>query len=504
MSLKRNNKMDRRQFISNAALATGACAFGLNAQAAQADLEQTLAQRFIAARATNLRLAGFDNAPGEFDLPSIRIEGHWPEALRGSFFRNGPAQHERAGVRYHHWFDGDGLIQRWQIGGGRVGYKGKFVATKKRQAEVAADRFLYPAGGGGVVGSAPMTGPDSVNVANINTIAIGGRMWALWEGGSPTEIDPRTLETKGLVTLGDGLEGAPFSAHPRVGPDGRIWNMGSFGDKLALYRLSALGALEAVKLYDIPAIGLIHDFVLTQKSVVIILPSTRMDGQGDGIFAQVKGRPDKPILVKIFDRETLALTREAELPAGYVFHFGNGWEEDDGTIRFDMAWGADCDELQTFRKPMMGQMPTNRSVCRQVTLPPTGAPRIADVRAGVEFPRINAARATLRNRYIFTAAHAVPGRSVWFDAVAKLDMDSGHHSFAQYGPEWMVEEHVFIPRPGGTREDDGWLIGTALNWRQQKTALSVFDARHLERGAIARAWLDVAMPLGFHGQFVAG
>jgi carotenoid cleavage dioxygenase-like enzyme len=26
----------------------------------------------------------------------------------------------------------------------------------------------------------------------------------------------------------------------------------------------------------------------------------------------------------------------------------------------------------------------------------------------------------------------------------------------------------------------------------------------LERGAIARAWLDVAMPLGFHGQFVAG
>jgi all-trans-8'-apo-beta-carotenal 15,15'-oxygenase len=187
-----------------------------------------------------------------------------------------------------------------------------------------------------------------------------------------------------------------------------------------------------------------------------------------------------------------------------VFHFGNGWEEADGTIRFDMAWGHDCDEVQTFRQPMVGQLPSNVSDCKQVTLPPTGAPRIADVRSGIEFPRINASRATQRNRYIFAAAHAVPGRSVWFDAIAKLDVDTGRHSFAQYGPDWMVEEHVFVPRPGATAEDDGWLVGTALNWRRQRTALSVFDARHLERGVVARAWLEVAMPLGFHGQFVAG
>lgn len=229
-----------------------------------------------------------------------------------------------------------------------------------------------------------------------------------------------------------------------------------------------------------------------------------MTNEGDGLFARVKGRPDKPILVKVFDRETLALTCEAELPAGYVFHFGNGWEEDNATIRFDMAFGSDCDELQSFRKPMRGEMPSNVSICKHVTLPVSGAPRLADVRTGVEFPRINAARATLRNRYIFTAARAVPGRSIWYDAVAKLDVDTGRHSFAQYGPDWMVEEHVFIPRPGAVREDDGWLIGTALNWRQQKTALSVFDARHLDRGHLARAWLEVAMPLGFHGQFVAG
>jgi all-trans-8'-apo-beta-carotenal 15,15'-oxygenase len=495
--------MDRRQFISNAALTTAAFTFGLDTQAAQADLEQTLAQRFQAARAINPRLAAFNNAPGEFELTMTRIEGRWPLALKGAFFRNGPGQHERNGQRYHHWFDGDGLIQRWQICNGSVSYKGKFVETNKRKAEIAAGDFLYPAGGGGIPVRIGMSGPDSVNVANINTIAIGGKLWALWEGGSPTEIDPQTLETKGIVRLGEGLDGAPFSAHPRVGPDGRIWNMGSFGDKLALYRLSATGAMQAVKLHDIPAIGLIHDFVLTQKSIVIILPSTRMDNNGDGLFARVKGRPDKPILVRIFDRETLAFTREAELPAGYVFHFGNGWEEDNGTIHFDMAFGPDCDELQKFRLPMAGQLSKVDSICRKVTIPRIGAPVVADVRTGIEFPRINASRATIPNRYVFAAAQTVPGRSTWFDAVAKLDMDHGRHSFAQYGPDWMVEEHVFVPRPGSLREDDGWLIGTALNWREQNTALSVFDARHLERGPLARAWLEVAMPLGFHGQFVA-
>ena len=94
---------------------------------------------------------------------SAQLKGRWPKGIRGSFFRNGPGQHERGGQCYHHWFDGDGLIQRWQIGGGQVAYKGQFVTTHKRQAEIAAGQFLYPAGGGGIIGSAAMRGPDSVN-----------------------------------------------------------------------------------------------------------------------------------------------------------------------------------------------------------------------------------------------------------------------------------------------------------------------------------------------------
>jgi all-trans-8'-apo-beta-carotenal 15,15'-oxygenase len=491
--------MNRRTFLT--AAAAGASFAGLPYSAAAAD--DDIAAAFAAARKTNPRLAAFDNAPGEFDFESLRLEGGVPDGLTGVFYRNGPAQHERNGERYRHWFDGDGLVHRWSIGPQGVGYRGRFVDTPKRRAEKAAGRFLFPAGGGGIPARAAMNGPDAINVANTNVLPIQGELWALWEGGSATRMDPKSLATKEVVTLRDDLRGAPFSAHPRIGQDGRVWNIGIMGDKLAIYRLSATGVLEAVKLHAVAPAGLAHDFLLTEKSVVVVLPSTRIGAITDGFFGAIKGRPDVPMTVKVFDRETLALVREAELPAGYVFHFGNAWEERDGTIRFDMVFGDKTDEIQELRKPMRGEMPAIASRAVLVTLPAKGAPRSAPLRAAVEFPRVSPRMNTRRHRFTYLAAQATLGQSAWFDAVAKIDLERGRNSFAAYGPDWMVEEHVFVPRASARSEDDGWLIGTALNWKAQKTALSVFDARRPDAGPLMRAWLDVAMPLGFHGQFAA-
>lgn len=496
--------MDRRTFLSTALSgAAAATATGLPFDAYAADA--TLAERFALARRRNPRLAGFDNAPGEFDIASLRIEGRIPDGLSGTFFRNGPGQHERGGQRYHHWFDGDGLVHRWQIGGGQVGYRGRFVNTPKRQAEVAAGRFLFPAGGGGIEGSAPMTGADSVNVANTSILPVNGELWALWEGGSASRLDATTLEYRNFVSLRDDLAGAPFSAHPRVGQDGRIWNIGYMGDRMAIYRLNRLGGLEAVSLHRVPAVGFIHDFLLTDKSVVVLLTSTRIGSDGDGMFARIKGRPELPMQVRVFDRETLALTRQAELPAGYVFHFGNAWEEADGTIRFDMIHSMDTNQVQQMRRPMEGVgLPSSHGRMLLVTLPASGAPRLSLVRDAVEFPRVAPSVLTMRNRYAYATSQSAPGVSQWFDSIGKFDLETGRQTFAVYGDDWMVEEHVFVPRPGASTEDDGWLVGTALNWRRQKTALNIFDARNLAAGPLARAWLDVAIPLGFHGQFVQG
>ena len=83
----------------------------------------------------------------------------------------------------------------------------------------------------------------------------------------------------------------------------------------------------------------------------------------------------------------------------------------------------------------------------------------------------------------------------------KIDVEQGLSAFFSCGPEWMVEDHAFVPRPGSSSEDAGWLVGTAPKWVTQQSALTVFDAARPGDPFLARAWLDQPMPLEFHGDF---
>lgn len=500
--------MDRRAFLAGLSLAVSAAALG-RAHAETRALPPpvdglTTAEAFAERRAVEPWLMGWDNAPGEFDRDSLEIEGRWPAGLAGALYRNGPAQHQRGNVRYDHWFDGDGMIHRWGIGKQGVSYRGRFVRTAKRDAETAAGKFLFPAGGTDIPDTS-VSSPDQINVANTSILTVGDKLWALWEGGSPTRLDARSLETEGFVSLAENLAGAPFSAHPRRGLDGRIWNIGSLGSLMAVYRLKSDGSLDAVKLHPIPAVGLIHDFILTDRSVVVILPSTTLIQGNTPIFGRIKGVAGQSMRVLVFDRETLEQTRSADLPPGFAFHFGNGWEDADGTIRFDFCRTPDLDHMQKLRPVMRGDLAglgQDQTRSELVTIPVKGDVRVETLAVATEFPRVNPRVETRSNRFIYVAAQSSPGTgSVWLDSLVKIDVKTGKNKSFAFGDGWLAEEHVFVPRRGGKREDDGWLVGTALNYKRAQTCLNVFRANHIEDGPVARAWLDAAMPLGFHGQF---
>ena len=66
------------------------------------------------------RLAGFATAQAEtLAAPLTTLSGRLPPALAGVLWRNGPAEHERFGHRYGHWFDGDGMVQAFTFSGSR-------------------------------------------------------------------------------------------------------------------------------------------------------------------------------------------------------------------------------------------------------------------------------------------------------------------------------------------------------------------------------------------------
>ncbi len=68
--------------------------------------------------------------------------------------------------------------------------------------------------------SCPTRRPPTVTdagVANTNVIWHGGKLLALEEAHLPTEIDPKTLETKGYVDYARRIAG-PVTAHPKIDP----------------------------------------------------------------------------------------------------------------------------------------------------------------------------------------------------------------------------------------------------------------------------------------------
>ncbi|MEM9234858.1 MAG: carotenoid oxygenase family protein, partial [Pseudomonadota bacterium] len=198
-----------RRFFMKSAVATMAALSGLGAAALAAPSQ--FAKAFRSPPDT-----GFPRRPMKL------IAGQAPAGFAGTYFLNGPAKHDRGGIRYDHWFDGDGMIHAFRFGEVGATHEGRFVETPKFKAEQAAERLLFPGFDTVPPDPAPVTKSDDINVANISVIPVGEQLWALWEGGSATGIKPGDLSTEGFITLGDGLEGVPFSAHPRIDPQGRI------------------------------------------------------------------------------------------------------------------------------------------------------------------------------------------------------------------------------------------------------------------------------------------
>ena len=147
------------------------------------------------------------------------IEGEVPAGLRGSFFVNGPARFERAGMRYRHWLDGDGMVHRLSFGDDGVRHTTRFVQSKKLRDEDSEGRFVYRAFGTSFEGDRLRQGIMLESPINVSVCPLGGRLLAFGEQSLPMELDPVTLETLGSFDFGGRLnEVSPVSAHPKIDP----------------------------------------------------------------------------------------------------------------------------------------------------------------------------------------------------------------------------------------------------------------------------------------------
>ena len=495
---------DRRSFLSQS-LALGV--LGLSSGAALADADTS--RRFHAALAEHPQLSVYADTPGD-QAGEAAIQGRLPRDLEGTFFRNGPGRFELGGERQHHWFDGDGFAQRWQIAGGKVAHRGRFVATHKFKEESAAGQFLYPAFGTFIGRRAPKNN-DSVNVANTNLLPFNGRLYALWEGGSATELDAQTLETRGVKTWRPDLKAMPFSAHPKMDPDGGLWNFGNLpgSDQLVLYRLNAAGEVTRTAMVAVPQLNMVHDFVVSAKHLIFLVPPYDLV-DGDGLSLAERHRwagagPDaRPLRAVVVSKDTLQVRQVFELPPRSVFHLGNAYE-DGACTRFDAVLHQG-DVLPEPRLQMHGELRTNRpdrSSTVQIVLDyAAGTAREARLFGASEFPRVAPQVVSARHRKLLVLGVSADNPEFSLNTVNLIDTGSGKVDGYQFGAGWQVEEHVLVPRRGARSETDGYLVGVAQDTRRGQTVLTVFDAAQVKAGPLALARLDYRAPHCFHGNFL--
>jgi len=265
------------------------------------------------------------------------------------------------------------MIQTFKITDNEMIHTGRMVRTKRYIAEEKAGRFLWPSFATTFSDARSVTVADDMNVANTSVLPVGDELWALWEGGSAWTLDRASLATLERKILTPDTDGLPFSAHPRVEQNGRIWNFGymSGSNKLIIYELSKSGQLQRVEIIDAKNSNLVHDFAITEKYLVFVLmpvtfhhpasskPLSFSDQLGWDKHANVE--------VLVVDKNDLTITYRFELPGFFAFHFGNAWQ-DGQQIRVEVATAQPLPEFnENVRRATTGK-PFDMTIVEQTTM----------------------------------------------------------------------------------------------------------------------------------------
>jgi carotenoid cleavage dioxygenase-like enzyme len=439
----------------------------------------------------------------DFDLP---VKGEIPAGLAGTLYRTGPNPQFEPRDNNHHWFAGDGMVHAFNVEGGRVRYRNRYVRTPKWVAENAAGQALF-----GTFGNPMTTDPDYIGqdagVANTNIVFHAGRLLALEEAHGPFEMEPGTLGSKGYLDFG-----GKFTAHPKIDPQtGEMvffsYSTGPmpFSNTVSYGVADANGRLTRRSDFEAPYCSMIHDFMVTSGHVLFpVLPLTGSMQRAMSGLPPFAWEPDKPAMVGVMARDAdVSTMRWFSTDAAYVFHPMNAWEAD-GKIHADVMR---YDAAPFF--PLADGSPGRNAAAYLVrwTFDLTGdsdtikEERLDDL-AG-EFPRFDERYLGHAYRHGWIAGQTRRPGDIRTDSLAHLDLKTGARTMWALPEGDYISEPVFTPRAANAEEGDGWITAVAYRAEADASELLVFEAQDLAAGPIASAMMPRRVPFGFHGNWVS-
>jgi all-trans-8'-apo-beta-carotenal 15,15'-oxygenase len=444
------------------------------------------------------------------------IVGELPGFIRGTYYLNGPAKFSRAGLHYRHWLDGDGMVCALRFEPEKVHFTNCFVRSTKFVAEENAGHPLFRTFGTSFAAAQLKRDMALESPVNVSVYPYSGMLLAFGEQGLPWELDPVTLETRGVCTFGGRLnEISPFSAHPKFDPaTGEMWNFGvSFSamqPRLDVYRFDTHGQLLYRKRSRLEYPCSVHDCGLSPNYVIFylspyILHLEAMRQDGLTLMEALSWEPERGSRLLIMARETGDEVASVPIGQRYCLHLLNCFETDNlltvDVVEYDRPVYDQYQVLPDLFPDVSAGRPVRFVVdvpCRTVITRHEIGYCLAP-----DFPTLNPQQATLPSRDFWMLGIGATGRHgrKFFNQLVHANWSEGTAGDIYQAPEkcYFGSEPMFIGDPLDPRT--GVILCQLLDAEHTASAFALFDAFHVARGPVGLLHLREPIPPLFHASF---
>lgn len=449
------------------------------------------------------------------------VTGALPAWLTGSLYRNGPGRFLDAGA---HWFDGLAIVHAFRFSGdGAVLFSRQFVRsaeynTSAPGVDPCRTRFRREA-------TTAVPHSKSVNTA-VTIRRINGSLLTNTGDASSNQFDPANLDTVAAPFVFDDKMPAdgPSPSHGAFGRDGTFYHfVGNFRPPMSyqLYRVPP-GTRTRTVFAELKPQGLgvplfMHSFALTEHYAVLVEQPCAY--ALDFKWSEFGWYPSLPTQWRVVELATGSEVATLASDAFFFFHVINAYEAANGSVVVDLLPYNDTAILDALYVEQMEKHPERMNTIGRDVVPvryvldpaaPNGT-RVVGRRlstANIELPRVSPAVQNREYRYAY-GMHLSSEDSPIFDAIARVDVETGESLLWSGGPDTWPGEPIFVPRPASAprtlaaapgAEDDGVVLTVVLDSATSESFLAVIDASTMRE--VARATVSgTVVPFGFHGAY---
>ena len=446
----------------------------------------------------------------EADVFECEVEGEIPPELEGAYYRTG-GDRQFPTLEDDIILNGDGMFSMFRFENGHVSFRNRYVQTERLRREREARRRLYGHYRNKYTDDESVSNlPQRDNTGNTYAFAHHGELYALREDSRPYRLDPETLDTLGVGEFG-GLESTALTAHPKIDPvTGEWWSYGVFArgeptTDASLHVFDAQGRLTREEWFHTPYPGLSHDWGVTREHLVVpIMPLVASEKRIHKGGQYYEYDPDLPSKWGVMPRNgSTGEMRWFDIPNLVMGHVMNAYTEGD-LVHVDTP--VSPGNVFCFFRDKHGNLPTPAEGITQITRitfdlskPDAEAVTLAPVEGALgDMPKIDDRYAMRKYRIGYFAFRDFPNMGV-----GQLDWETGDMVIHQI-EGGAAQEPLFIPRSPDSPEGDGYVLTVVDRFAEKRTELLILDGNDVSRPALATVKLPFAMPMAFHGCWMAG